>query len=220
MTNAPLDLYCERSSPAFWAEPVNALTNLSFIAAALALVWLMRRPGADPDGAARFLTANVALIGVGSFLFHTVADRWTMLADVLPIFVYQLAFLGCYAYRVIGLGALRVAALLAAFLVLAAGFAQLPRDWLNGSLAYGGALVFLAGIGVYHLRSGKREPWAVLAALGVFAVSVSFRSIDLALCAEGALGTHFLWHLLNGAMLYLTTRAYLLNQPAAGSRRA
>lgn len=214
MTNAPLDLYCERNSAAFWAEPVNALTNLSFIVAALALLWLMRRPDTRPDGAARFLTANVALIGIGSFLFHTRADRWTMFADVLPIFVYQLVFLGAYARWVIGLGAAAVAGLLACFLALAVGFARLPAEWLNGSLAYGGAFVFVAGIGLYHLRSGKREPWIVLAALGVFAVSVGFRAVDLAICTEGALGTHFLWHLLNGLVLYLTTRAYLLNQRA------
>ncbi len=30
-----VDIYCERTSAAFWAEPVNALSNLSFIAAAL-----------------------------------------------------------------------------------------------------------------------------------------------------------------------------------------
>lgn len=220
MTNAPLDLYCERTSPAFWAEPVNALTNLSFIVAALALLWLMRRDDARPDGAARFLTANVAVIGLGSFLFHTQADRWTMLADVVPIFVYQLVFLGCYARRVIGLGAMTVTALLALFVALNFGFAQLPPAWLNGSLAYGGAFVFVAGIGVHHLRHGRREPWAVLLALGVFALSVGFRSVDLAVCADGALGTHFLWHLLNGVVLYLTTRAYLLNQPGAGKRRA
>lgn len=29
-----LDLYCERCSPDFWAEPVNALTNISFLVAA------------------------------------------------------------------------------------------------------------------------------------------------------------------------------------------
>ena len=29
-----VDLYCERTSPVFWAEPVNALTNLAFFLAA------------------------------------------------------------------------------------------------------------------------------------------------------------------------------------------
>jgi hypothetical protein len=31
----PVDIYCERTSAAFWAEPANALTNLSSVLAAL-----------------------------------------------------------------------------------------------------------------------------------------------------------------------------------------
>ncbi|WP_041642868.1 ceramidase domain-containing protein [Azoarcus olearius] len=222
MTNAPLDLYCERTSPAFWAEPVNALTNLSFILAAIALWHLARQQPRRPGADGTFLIANVAAIGLGSFLFHTYADRWTMLADVLPIFVYQLVFLACYARRVVGLGAAVTAALVGLFVLLALGFARLPGAWLNGSLAYGAAFVSLAAIGVWHHRRAERERATVLLAFALFLVSVSFRSLDLSLCADGALGTHFLWHLLNGAVLYLTTRAYLLNRraPPTASPRA
>jgi hypothetical protein len=35
---ASVDIYCERIDPGFWAEPVNALTNLAFLLAA-AFVW-------------------------------------------------------------------------------------------------------------------------------------------------------------------------------------
>ena len=30
----PIDAYCERTSAAYWAEPVNAVTNLAFLLAA------------------------------------------------------------------------------------------------------------------------------------------------------------------------------------------
>ena len=33
-----IDSYCERLGPDYWAEPVNALTNLAFVLAA-ALLW-------------------------------------------------------------------------------------------------------------------------------------------------------------------------------------
>jgi hypothetical protein len=32
--STPVDLYCERTDPSFWAEPINALSNLSFLLAA------------------------------------------------------------------------------------------------------------------------------------------------------------------------------------------
>jgi hypothetical protein len=36
MWSIPIDLYCERVSPSFWAEPVNAVSNLAFLIAAIA----------------------------------------------------------------------------------------------------------------------------------------------------------------------------------------
>src|SRR6185369_15726948 len=107
-----VDLYCERTSAEFWAEPVNALSNLSFIVAALAIVWLMRRTGTRASAPALFLTINLVVIGLGSFLFHTLANRLMMLADLLPIFVYQIAFLLFYARCIAGRNVLTVAGLL------------------------------------------------------------------------------------------------------------
>ena len=39
----PIDIYCERVGPGLWAEPVNALTNLSFLAAAAFVLALLPR---------------------------------------------------------------------------------------------------------------------------------------------------------------------------------
>ena len=36
--------YCERTSAAFWAEPLNAVTNGAFIVAAIAGIVLISRP--------------------------------------------------------------------------------------------------------------------------------------------------------------------------------
>lgn len=212
--NTAVDLYCERTSAEFWAEPANAFSNLSFVVAALAIAWLMRRTGARASLAALFLTINLAGIGLGSFLFHTLANRLTMLADLLPIFIYQIAFLLFYARHVAGCRALTVTGLLLLFLLANLGFMQLPREWLNGSLVYGGALLFIAAIAVYHRMTAQREPAILHFALVVFLIALACRSIDQWVCPWSPLGTHFLWHLLVGGVLYLTTRAYVLNQPA------
>lgn len=207
-----IDLYCERTSAAFWAEPVNALTNLSFVVAALALVVLLHRRGLKAGWPGAFLIVNLAAIGVGSFLFHTVADRATMLADLLPIFLYQLAFIALYGRHVAGWRSPALAALLCAFLVVNAAFLQLPQQWLNGSLLYGGALLSIGALAAVHRAAGRREANILWLAGAVFVVSLTCRSLDNWLCPAWPLGTHFLWHLLNGVVLYLTTRAYLLNQ--------
>ena len=57
------------------------------------------------------------------------------------------------------------------------------------------------------MHPGQR-PW-LLAAAGVFVVSLVLRTIDAAACERLPLGTHFCWHLLNGVVLYLAVRSLL-----------
>lgn len=215
---APVDLYCERLDPGFWAEPANALTNLAFLVAAGGAWHFARRRGVAHTWEARLLIVLIATIGVGSFLFHTLAVRWTALADMIPIFAFQLLFLAFYLWRVARPHALSVLLGLAAFVAVSFGFGALPGRWLNGSLSYASPALFIAGLGVYHWRSRKQAPWTLLAASATFGVSLGFRSVDMAVCAHLSLGTHLMWHLLNSGVLYLCTRGLIANLPAAGNR--
>ena len=99
---AAIDLYCERTSASFWAEPANAWSNLAFPAAALWATAAARRKG----GATRAYWALVvlaALIGVGSFLFHTFANVWSEYADTIPIWIFVAAAVFVAANRAAGL---------------------------------------------------------------------------------------------------------------------
>lgn len=208
-----IDIYCERLSPDFWAEPVNAITNGAFFIAGILAYLLAKRENAL-DWKSGLLIVLIFGMGVGSSLFHTFGTVWAMLTDVLPILFYQICFIVLYNRFVIGLKCWRSAAILAAFFV-SMGFAmQLPREWLNGSLEYAPALIFVAGFGVYHWKNVQRERYGLLLAAAVFTVSVGFRSIDDAICDTFPLGTHFLWHCLNAVVLYLTTRAFIFGRKA------
>jgi len=219
----PVDLYCERLSPAFWAEPVNALSNLGFIVAAYCVWRLLKSRGMRTSSMAGILALMIAVIGIGSFLFHTVAVRWALLADVIPISIYQVLFLAFYLRQVARLSLPMVAAWLLAFFATSYGMGMLPDQWLNGSLSsYGSAWLFIAGLGVYHWRRGKHEPMGLLLAVGVFTLSLVFRSADMAACHYVSIGTHMFWHLANSIVLYLTTRAFIVNlqplQPFGGEK--
>ncbi|MEO0912162.1 MAG: ceramidase domain-containing protein, partial [Pseudomonadota bacterium] len=72
---AEIDIYCERVDASYWAEPINAISNAAFLIAAV-ICWRMLR-GAEDFGA-KLLTANLALIGIGSYLFHTHANQWSL----------------------------------------------------------------------------------------------------------------------------------------------
>jgi hypothetical protein len=206
-----IDLYCERVDPGFWSEPVNALTNAAFLVAAV-LAWRLRRRYARADATSAVLILLVALIGIGSFLFHTLADTWSAAADVTPIVAFQLLYLWYYGGHMLGWQrrgrGLAVAVLLGAMMATA-GTGQV----LNGSLAYLPALLSLFLLGILHRRVASREPALLLLTAGLFAMSLALRTLDPVLCPAWPLGTHFLWHLANAVVLYLALRAVLTHSP-------
>ncbi len=205
-----IDLYCERPGPGFWAEPVNALTNISFFIAAF-FAWRLAREFSVLHRGTQILLGLLVCIGTGSFLFHTLATRWAMLADTLPILLYQVQFIALYSSHVMRLRPVKTLGLMGLFFLTVYGFGQAPESVLNGSLAYAPAFLFLGGFALWHARHAPREKWGLLLAAGTFLASLTFRSLDLWICPEMALGLHFLWHILNGCLLYLTARAYILN---------
>jgi hypothetical protein len=212
----PIDSYCERLGPGFWAEPLNAVTNAAFIAAALYALVLWRRAGAR-DWPALWLIAVTFMVGTGSFLFHTFANRWSLLADVLPIavFIYSYFLLAMRRYLSLGLvAAIAVTVLFAAFNMsfdrLWLGI--LPGMTLNGSVGYVPAALALFAVGIVCGVSGMRDAGrALLTAACVFALSLLFRSIDDTVCARMPAGTHFLWHVLNALVLGLLMKAAIVH---------
>jgi hypothetical protein len=219
--------YCERGSdPAFWAEPVNAVTNGAFIVAALfAARALMGKPAGTRGVAEGCLVALILAMGAGSFLFHTFATRWASLTDTAPIGIFMLAYLAYALRRLLGFDWVLVAAGLLAFIgaLYLAGEAQcrpghLPVTiaahgaCLNGTAGYVPALAALAAIAV-ALAARGHPAWRFLAAASaVFLASMTFRTVDWDVCdatlvAGHRVGTHFLWHLLNATTLYILVMA-------------
>lgn len=86
---APIDIYCERTGPEFWSEPINAISNLSFfIAALIAYVAAKRADRLEP--LTILMIAMAVIVGTGSFLFHSYATLWAAYADTIPILIFIL----------------------------------------------------------------------------------------------------------------------------------
>lgn len=214
----PVDLYCERLDPSFWAEPVNAITNASFLIAAVVAFMQWRRGGGESgskDWPVLALIVVTAAIGFGSFIFHTVATRGAALLDTTPIAVFIYGYLWLALRRFLGLSNGKAIGLVVAFGVLSfVEGALVPRGALNGSHAYLPAYAALVIVGWLAAEQAQRR--LLLSAAMVFALSIFFRSIDQALCQTLPIGTHFLWHTLNGMVLYLLLRAAIVS--ASGIR--
>ena len=220
----PLNEYCERLSPEFWAEPINAISNLSFIVAAV-LAFQLKRRLKNTYWGFYWLAFVLLLVGIGSFLYHTHANLWSLFADLLPIYSFQISVIALYGCAIARntnkpqlLGA---ASLLIAFISLTALFSFFPKALFNGSISYFSALLSLFFIGIYQAGHFSEEKYTLLAAALLFLVSLVFRSIDINACSIFSVGTHFLWHLLNGAVLYLIIKAYtgvLLHEEKLGKQ--
>lgn len=206
--------YCERSSAAFWAEPLNAISNAAFLLSALAAFLLLRRQRRR-DWPVESLAALVAAIGVGSFLFHTMPQRWTLLADVVPIQLFALCYVGLALNRFLVLSPVIAASgalfFLGACFALASGLAPLLPAGMRGSAGYAGFFIGLFGMALAaRLRGGAVAGGRIAIAGLVFAISLGFRSLDSLLCGAVPFGLHWGWHLLNGLLLYLLLRAAIL----------
>jgi hypothetical protein len=222
---APINIYCERLGPGLLAEPVNAITNVAFfIAAGLALRYA--RLQGRLDGAMTLLIGLTFTVGVGSTLFHTFAQRWALWADVIPILLFIVSYIGIAIWRFFGARPGESVVLAASFLFFASGLRAAATGTLPPvfapAIGYLPALVALLAAGaLLALRSHAAGKW-LLATSAVFTTSLTMRSLDMHVCEHFPVGTHFLWHILNGVVLGMLLLTFLRHgaRPVARLRRA
>jgi len=215
MKTSYMDLYCERMGPEYWAEPLNAVTNLMFIFSAVAITVLLVRT-VDRNrgrGALWVLNGLIYGIGIGSWLFHTHAVLWAMLADIIPIGVFILLASWVSFRQLAGFG-LVVSGLGVGVVVAIAILVHVLSGYEGG--AYVAALFALFSIGTYlEYRRPRSAGKAFLWGGALFAISLAFRSLDQSVCDQISIGTHFVWHILNSIVLFIVVRALMTHGHAA-----
>jgi hypothetical protein len=136
-------------------------------------------------------------------------------ADVIPIRLFAFGYFALAVCRFIGLGllgtALATALFLAAFYVVTGPAEFLLPSAIRGATAgYATYLVALLAIAALLMRKDRQTALRLAVAGAVFVLALVFRSIDRAVCQSVPYGTHFLWHVLNAAVLYLLLRTAIL----------
>ena len=214
-----IDLYCERIDGGYWAEPFNAVTNVAFlVAACFAFVAWRRSPQRDLP--ALVLIIDLVAIGVGSYLFHTHANRATVIMDVVPILIFIVAYLGMAMRRYFKLALWLCVLIGASYIPLSALAMPVLAAVMGSSASYGPALLVLAVVAILLLRSDPATGRGLSIAVAVFALSISFRMADQPICPAFALGTHFIWHMLNAVVLFQLIRVFIAKGRLAYPSRA
>jgi len=216
--------YCERLvDPGFWAEPLNAITNLAFIVAAI-VCWIRLADHAMP--VARLLVLWLFGIGVGSGLFHTFATPWAGFLDVLFIALFVVTYFHAANRYFLAMSvwlSLGMTMMLFVYIALASMWLSRIIPVLGFSSVYASVALLIAFYGILIWRGQKTVARGLMIGAAVLTVSIAFRTIDKPFCAIIPLGTHFIWHLLNAAMLawmiellkdHLLTQDGLTGKPA------
>lgn len=200
-----IDAYCERTDFTFWSEPVNALTNAAFLIAAI-IIW----PRTRGLPMARALAAVLFVIGLGSFTFHTTATRWAATADTAPILIFVLLYLFAASRDFLGLTTGRAILACLAFFPFAFACTLVFSHFGLGSSAAYSSVPLLIFIYAFLLRErAPRTARGLAIGAAILCLSIAMRWLDMPVCRSFPLGTHFLWHVLNAAMLGWMIHVYI-----------
>ncbi len=177
---SPIDIYCERLDASFWSEPINAITNLAFIIAGW-LIWCIRSPRSG------LMAILLILIGLGSFSFHTFANRLTSLLDVLAIALYLVSFAylipkqWSWSSRWTQIGSVITLFILIVFCQLAINYMKPTLPWMPSGM-YVGAWSALLLYAVLTQNSNSIAARYLWLAVIVFPFSLLSRQLDMPLC--------------------------------------
>ncbi len=194
----PIDIYCERLDIGVWAEPINAVTNVTFILAAI-IMWLRCKNLVE----ARILSFLLFSIGCGSFLFHTFAQTWAALLDVTAILIFILTYIFLANRRFLAWS--KMVSLIGVILFFP--YQLLLASILSNIQFFGSSVQYIPVAILIFVYSGllfKSEPnlsRGLFAGATILCLSIVFRTIDEPLCSILSVGTHFVWHILNAIML-------------------
>lgn len=208
-----VDIYCERVSPDAWNEPINTVTNIAFLVAVGYLCELYKEQNRK-DHESCMLILLIGLVGIGSFAFHIYGNNLTLLMDVVPIGIFVFYYLWVVFKRFLHWSRNKILVSLGLFAAVEYLVSMIPPPNFNGSLSYFPCLLAIVFIGrELQKRRCVVEAEYFFKAGAWFAVSLSFRILDNAICSLLPMGTHFAWHICNSMVLYTLVNA-VIHKPA------
>jgi hypothetical protein len=210
--------YCERLGPGPIAEPLNAISNLAFIIAAILAARRMREL-TNLSLEVRLLPWSLGVVAVGSALYHTYRSPGTYILDVVPLTVFIAGSIYLVLRKVLG-GPSKALGVGAAFVLIQLLLLIIvPRHLLNGSTPYLVAILFIPLIMAWIARRYGSLAWKIVPVAVLFTLAFVLRTVDGIVCPWLSVGTHFLWHITAAAAAYYVIRLVVLIE-AADQQRA
>ena len=195
--------YCERIDSGFWSEPINATTNIAFIAVAFIFFFNYRN-----SNLARNCAYLITSIGIGSFLFHTIPNNITGMLDTLSIallVMYYIYNINPYIFKMHRYFSILI---VIAFPIVCIVFGSaLKNSFIGYSAFYVPILLYLILLSILlWLKDNPMRKGMIITSL-VFTLSICMRILDFKVCHIVPYGTHFIWHILNSITIYFAVKS-------------
>jgi len=214
--NDYLDKYCERIAPGLWQEPLNFISNLAFFLVAFIIIrnfLFSRHTTFKSQWDIWLLVTLCVFIAIGSGLWHLFATRKFLWFDRIPILVFINVYLISCLRRVLILSWISILMLFIIYHIFNTTVQILSSpSTLNGSLFYVPTLIYLTGIAIFVYRQKSKMYQIYTLATLCFSSALILRTIDLEVCHQFPIGSHFLWHILIAITLFLLLKALILGQ--------
>lgn len=187
--------YCGRFAPGFFGEPLNSFSNLATIIGVF-YAWRVWRSNGNGDRWQLVLFVLAAISAISSLVFHSMPTPETLMVDLVPIQIFNLAFLSYVALRYLRLSiAVTVALVLAFFFARQIWIIFTPSGALGGGITHIPAILLLVA-GAFLVRLNGYLLWRyMVAAVITYLAALFVRSWDIALCSSFPWGLHWAWHL-------------------------
>lgn len=202
--------YCEQGAFGGAFQPVNTITNLAFIAAAV-MLYLFFRTRKVHDWKARLFVVLGLVLAACSTLWHAYSTPFTFALDAAGIAAFFVVYV--YLISLKAGGGRRFSIIVTAVYVIGLILTSLLFSTAPTSRFPSGApdiiytLLFIIALSLRVCRDNPKMYRAfappVLLALSAFA----FRQADLFSCSITGIGTHFMWHILVAAAYYYAVKA-------------
>ncbi len=201
--NTSIDIYCERVSSDFFAEPINFLSNIAFIIAFYILLRRLKDLSFSDNSHKRYttiLTYLILLIGLGSFLFHAFGKLWSAIADTLPIMMFILIYLYIAVRFYLKQNNFVAAAALIIFLSLNVFLGYAGIEEISSYLTALFAMLIISALSL--MRKEIAISRGLFNASLIFMISITFIQLYAFTFYYIPFGTHLIWNILNAILLY------------------
>ncbi|MCP4486844.1 MAG: ceramidase [Gammaproteobacteria bacterium] len=191
-------------------EIMNQVSNLAFIIGAI-YTWLYWKQRGSNDKFSLTLIILVALIGLGSFTFHTYPSSTTIWIDLIPIQIFGLSYFAYIGLRYFEASKIKIIiALITFFYIRQYWIIVMPRGALGGGITHIPTLFLLITCSLFLLSKHKKFSAMLLSAACIYVLALFVRAYDEQISLVFSLGLHWIWHILTAItasiLIYATVK--------------